>query len=158
MHEVVCEDVVAITEGCARLGLMVNNSKCEVISKDADITLTEPANQFKRVHPSSAELLGAPLASQESLTSTLDTLVSNLSRAMEKLEQIPKQDALLILRCSIGASRLIHILRCTPCCDHPGLMKFDEGLRAGTENILNIALSDDQWSLATLPIRMEVWE
>jgi hypothetical protein len=67
MHEVVCEDVVAITEGCARLGLMVNNSKCEVISKDADITLTEPANQFKRVHPSSAELLGAPLASQESL-------------------------------------------------------------------------------------------
>jgi hypothetical protein len=76
-----------------------------------------------------------------------------LASTMKKLEQIPRQDAILILRCSIGAPRLIYILRCTPCHEHPGLSKFDEGLRDGTESILNIALSDDQWSLASMPIR-----
>ena len=153
-YEKVCEDVVAIKEGCARLGLSINSSKCEVISRNANIDLPEPVNQFLRVDPSSAELLGAPLSPREALNDTLNSIVSRLASTMKKLEQIPRQDAILILRCSIGAPRLIYILRCTPCHEHPGLSKFDEGLRDGTESILNIALSDDQWSLASMPIRM----
>jgi Reverse transcriptase (RNA-dependent DNA polymerase) len=153
-YEMVCEDVAVIKKGCARLGLSINESKCEVISKDANLELPYPATHFRHIDPSSAELLGAPLSQQEALNDILNSVVSRLTSTMNKLEQIPRQDALLILRCSIGAPRLIHILRCAPCHDHPGLTKFDEGLRAGTESILNIALSDDQWLQASMPIRM----
>jgi len=151
--KIVCEDLEAISKGCAKLGLSINKAKCEVITKNAEKVLPEPVNQFLRIDPSSAELLGAPL-SREGFNDTINSITTNLARAIEKLKQIQRQDALLILRSSIGAPRLIYILRCTPCYDHPGLVKFDEGLRAGVESILNIAFSDDQWSLASLPIRM----
>src|SRR6218665_2066917 len=40
------------------------------------------------------------------------------------------------------------------CHGHPRLGDFDELLRAGLERILNASLTDDQWTQASLPIRM----
>src|SRR6218665_4060611 len=45
-----------------------------------------------------------------------------------------------------------------PCHGHPRLGDFDELLRAGLERILNASLTDDQWTQASLPIRMGVLE
>jgi hypothetical protein len=43
-------------------------------------------------------------------------------------------------------------LRTSPCCDNPLLAKFNTTLRQGLCDILNINLSNDQWTQASLPI------
>lgn len=150
----VVADIDLIESGCAHLGLNLNRSKCELIVDDLKVINENTLKQFIRVSPSSATLLGAPLSSAESLASTLDICVTDLGNALEKLQLIARQDALLILRYSLGSPRLMHVLRSTPCHGHPRLGDFDELLRAGLERILNASLTDDQWTQASLPIRM----
>jgi len=67
-----------------------------------------------------------------------------LGNALDKLQLIARQDALLILRHSRDSPRLMHVLRSTPCQGYPRLGDFDELLRAGLERILNASLTDDQ--------------
>src|SRR6218665_571869 len=42
----------------------------------------------------------------------------------------------------------------SPCADHPTLVAYDQRLRKGLEDILNINLTDTQWIQSTLPIAM----
>src|ERR1043165_6679810 len=130
--------------------------KCELIASDLDFNDTNRGSlhQFARVSPSSATLLGAPLSSAEALHLAFDARVADLRTALDRLQLIARQDALLILRSSLGAPRLMHLLRCTPCHDHPRLEVYNELLRRGIERILNISVTDDQWMQAFLPIKM----
>src|SRR5688572_6421111 len=84
----------------------------------------------------------------------LDTRVEELSKALNRLCLIARQDALLILRSSLGAPKMLYSLRCAPCVCHPALAEYDQRLRKGLENILNINLSESQWLQSTLPIGM----
>src|SRR6218665_3302958 len=79
---------------------------------------------------------------------------SNLETALDRLQLIDRQDALLLLRCSLGSPKLMYLLRCAPCYDHLRLIDYDKLLRGGMERILNISLTEDQWMQASLPIRM----
>src|ERR1700733_9767261 len=63
-------------------------------------------------------------------------------------------EALLILRISMGTPKLIYTLRCSPCPDHAVLSSYDQILRRGLQDILNIDFTDSQWLQATLPIGM----
>src|SRR6218665_2022921 len=101
---------------------MFNNNN---IVDDLKVINENTLKQSIRVIPSSATLLGAPLSSAESLASTLDIWVTDLGNALEKLQLIARQDALLILRYSLGSPRLMHVLRSTPCHGHPRLGDFD---------------------------------
>src|SRR6218665_2922326 len=56
---------------------------------------------------------------------TLDARVDELNRALNKLSLISRQDALLILRSSLGAPKLIYNLRSAPCANHPSLTEYD---------------------------------
>lgn len=152
--EVVAADVDLIEKGCSKLGLTLNRNKCELIAVDPEAITENILSQFVHVSPSTAKLLGAPLSSEEALTSTLDICTTDLGVALDKLPYIARQDALLILRCSLGSPRLMHILRSSPCHGHPRLEAYDELLRAGFERILNVSLTDEQWTQASLPIRM----
>ena len=147
-------DVDLIERDCSKLGLTLNRNKCELIAVASEVISEKSLRQFVYVRPSTATLLGAPLSSAEALSSTLDNCTSNLGGALDKLQPIARQDALLILRCPLGSLRLIHILRSTPCHGHQLLENYDELLRAGIERILNVSLTDEQWTLASLPIRM----
>src|ERR1043165_6599090 len=49
---------------------------------------------------------------------------------------------------------MIHNPRCHPCDKHPELKTCDTTLRHGLEKILNISLTDLQWTQASLPIKM----
>src|SRR6218665_3336501 len=75
-------------------------------------------------------------------------------QSLGRLAIIARQDALLILRHSQGTPKLIHTLRCTPCANHTQLTTYDETMRKGLQNILNISFTDTQWLQATLPIRL----
>src|SRR6218665_348668 len=52
-----------------------------------------------------------------------------------------------------GASRLNYLLRCSPCFEHPDLVRLDGLQRAGLDSIINCSLSDLQWLQATLPLK-----
>ena len=114
--------------------------------------MSEPTRRFKRVEIGEASLLGAPLSSGPALDSTLESRNANLRRAVDRLSTLTSHDALTLLRSSFSAPRLMHILRCSPCHDHPLLLVFDEIQRIGINVITNSNLSDTQWIQASLPI------
>lgn len=150
----VSADMASLETDCADLGLVLNRSKCELTAKDLSHISNDSFTQFARIDQGSICLLGAPLSTGQALQSSLDARVVELDRALNRLDLIARQDALLILRSSLGAPRLLHNLRCAPCADHPTLDAYDQRLRKGLEDILNINLTDTQWIQSTLPIAM----
>src|SRR6218665_1773734 len=76
--EVVAADVDLIEKGCSKLGLTLNRNKCELIAVDPEAITENILSQFVHVSPSTAKLLGAPLSSEEALTSTLDICTTDL--------------------------------------------------------------------------------
>src|SRR6218665_3713462 len=69
------------------------------------------------------------------------------------MKGLPSQNALILLRSSFGASRVNYLLRCSPCHEHPGLVKLDGLQRAGLESLVNCSVNDLKWLQATIPIR-----
>jgi len=49
---------------------------------------------------------------------------------MDRLSLLSVQDALLLLRVSLSAPRVQHLLRCSPSVDNPALDLFDGHLRS----------------------------
>ena len=98
-----------------------------------------------------ASLLGAPLLEGQELDCTLTKCCSELSNAIDKLETLSSHDALILLRSSVSAPKIQHILR--NCGIHAALAMFDALLRTGISRILNLNLSDVQWLQASLPVR-----
>ena len=150
----VVADLTFLEAECADLGLVLNRAKCEVTASDLQQITHNSFRDFTRTSLDQMCLLGAPLSTGSALQMALDTRVEELSRAMDRLNLIARQDALLILRSSLGAPKLLYTLRCAPCVDHPVLAEYDCRLRKGLEDILNINLSESQWLQSTLPIGM----
>src|ERR1700730_15112369 len=88
------------------------------------------------------------------MDSSLDKFNENLHRATQRLSLITAHDSLIIRRHSLSAPKLSYVLRCAPCAGHPALTRFNELLRKALCTVINVSLSDDQWSLASLPIGM----
>ena len=62
-----------------------------------------------------------------------------LNRAVDRLASLNAQDALLLLRISFSASRVQHLLRCSPSVDTPGFETFGSLLRSAL-NVLPILI------------------
>ena len=77
----------------------------------------------------------------------------DLSRAVDRLCLVGRQDALILLRASFSAPRVQHLLRCSPSVDAPGPQEFDNLLRTALSRISNNTLSESQWLQASLPIK-----
>ena len=83
------------------------------------------------------------------MTECLTSRCADLSRAMERLKLISAHDALMLLRNSLSAPKLLYTLRAACCVDHHQLTVFDDHL----SSICNVSLTDDQWLQASLPVR-----
>src|SRR6218665_729754 len=114
------------------------------------------AHQERRswVESDAAVLLGAPLSTGEALTLFLEARCEELSIAIERLGMVDKHDALILLRCSMSSPKLLYTLRCCPSVDKPLLDRYDVLLRKGLSSILNIDMTNDQWTQASLPIKL----
>ena len=100
-----------------------------------------------------AILLGAPLSDLEALTSCLETLCSELALDLIRLANIPKHDALILLRCSLSSPKLMHTLQCGHCSGHRLPDHYDSLLRNGLGSILNLSLMKDQLMQVSLPVK-----
>src|SRR6218665_1217535 len=139
---------------CKTLGHLLNRSKCEVISRSSIITQdTHQLNQFTWTNPDHAMLLGVPLSTRDALSEALTARTAELRRMLDRLADVATHDALILLRYSVSAMRLLHTLRCCPCADHLELTQYDAVLRSGLSRILNLPLTDEAWIQASLPIK-----
>src|SRR6218665_2507191 len=135
-------------------GLQRNHSKSEVVTNfPALVTKYNSFSSFSHIESELATLVGPPLSSSRALSIALEARYLELLHALDRLGNIARHDALVLLRYSLNSSKLLHILRCSPCAGHPGLQRFDFALRDGLCKVLNLSLSDDQWLQASLPIK-----
>ena len=99
-------------------------------------------------------LLRAPLFPGIALDTAWDDRCEDLARSVDRLSAIGSQDALILLRSSFSAAKVIHLLQCCcPSVDHPSLSKYDGLLRHSVQQITNSDLSQIQWIQASLPVR-----
>ena len=98
-------------------------------------------------------LLGTPLVPGNAMDNALEARCDDLYRAISGLKLLSAHDALLLHRACFSSSKIVHILRCSPCSDHTRLLQFDHSLRRGLSVITNPDLTDIQWIQASLPVR-----
>ena len=63
------------------------------------------------------------------MDNALGARCDDLDRAISRLKLFSAHDALLFLRPCFSASKIMHILRCSPCSDHRRLLQFDLSIR-----------------------------
>jgi hypothetical protein len=148
----VSTDVQQLAKNCSSYGLKLNMAKCEAISnqpiEDGSILAS-----FQHFLPNAASLLGAPLSRGETMEKITAARCEDLTRMISRFELISAHDALVLLKCSVSTSRLQYTIRNPPCAGHPLLSKFNDLLHTATSKICNIALSNDQWLQASLPVK-----
>jgi hypothetical protein len=118
---VVARDVQKILENGAAIGLHLNAAKCEIIHHPETTVKSDFLNTFVHVLPQDASLLGAPLFDGDILDMELQSCCDNLEKAIERLQSISAHDAVILLRSSFSAPKIMHILRCSPCVSHQAL-------------------------------------
>jgi len=117
----VASDVAKIVKAGTEIGLSLNVSKCEFIAHK-DFQVDDALLQsFHRVELEDVSLLGAPLFPGAELDTAWDDRCEDLTRAADRLSAIGAQDALILLRSSFSAPKVLHLLRCCPPADHPVL-------------------------------------
>ena len=110
-------------------------TKCEVIALD-HLQPTGSLEGFSVVSFENASLLGATLGHGDALDNALEVKCSDMRTAISRLKFIAAHDALILLRSFVSAPRLLHILRCTPCINHPLLLTHDSLLRKASPSSL----------------------
>ena len=176
---VVAKDVEMVSAMGAMVGLELNHDKCELVYSSSLLDkVQEPSYlgcpvlvrhltsssscsildddliiwRFPLVDPREVHLLGAPLSTGPGMDRILEKRCFDLERMIGHLELLASQDALLILRTAFGSSRLMNVLRSSPCAEHHLLVKFDDLLRSGVSKVTNCAIDDIAWIQASLPI------
>ena len=97
--------------------------------------------------------MGAPLFPGPVLDKVWSDRCADLARAVDRLDAVSSRDALILLRSSFSAPKVLHLLRCSPSVDHSCLQAVDSKLRAAIQRITNSDLSDSQWLQASLPVK-----
>ena len=133
------------------MGLHLNASKYELIAHPNFRTTDALLQSFTGVDVCDACPLGAPLFHCSELDKSWNGCCGDLARAIERLRDIACQDALILLRSSFSAPKVLRLLRCAPSVSHAALETFDFLLRDCIQRITNSKLSNTQWLQACLP-------
>ena len=116
------------------MGIFLNASKCEIISCTDSALNTDSFNHsvladFVQIMPTDAILLGAPILNGDSMNRLLDKRIEDFVRATDKLVQISRHDALIILKNCLSAPKLLYTLRTSPCYNQKQLPEIDNQFR-----------------------------
>ena len=150
------EDLNKIVSAKKSLGLTVNFSKCELmaINPQMDVDFAQEFPGIKVIQPEDLTLLGAPVlpcANNKVLSAKLDSLKT----LTERLKQLHEHDALYLLKNCMAIPKLLYFLRTAPCFLNPDLLaEYDDTIKSGLENILNVKMTDPIWDQVSLPTRL----
>ena len=98
-------------------------------------------------------VLGAPVIGSQAMEVTFKLKTRLQENAISRLQELNSHDCLTILRNSLGIPKMQYIPRTSNSAGRPELTEFDEKLRSRLVDILNVELTDSQWSQASLPVR-----
>jgi len=146
-------DVAEIMRIGAEIGLSQNVSKCELIAHSDAVISDTLLQSFTRVEIEDATLLGAALFPGPALDRAWAERCEELAKAADRQSAINAQDALILLRSSFSAPKVLHLLRSSPSVCHSSLATFNSLLRRSVQRITNCDLSDSQWQV--FPLKME---
>ena len=142
-------DYTILIEETKRIGLLVNQKKCEIYNCNEQCDLF---HQMKTMEKETFSLLGSPVTKENSEL-LLTKKQREINQLAEKLKILPAHHAYKILQVSLGSPNLISILRSSPSHDINTLKKIDASLKENLEETLNVTLTDEKWSQASLPIK-----
>ena len=145
---------VSLQSEAAKIGLHINEKKCELISADQSVIqqFQSIAPDIAIVDPNGAILLGAPVGGQLSVDQMLEKKLTELQRLSHRLKGLQAHDAFYLLRNCFSLPKLQYILRCSPCFTSSIIARYDDCIRSTLEFILNVQLRDDAWMQASLPV------
>lgn len=159
--EKIVSDILKVRNFERHSGLTLNTNKCEVFLCGGRPEMQEHAAHeircalpgVKQVQERDFEVLGSPLtdASAERL---LTTKMMDLDFMCSRATLLSTQQAILLLRLSLYAPRIIYLLRTSPASRFPRLLEeFDSRLHDILQKVLNVSLDARSFEKATLPIR-----
>ena len=93
----IAADVEMIRVEAGRLGLKLNDAKCELINNGFNECSHQAFSGFIRIDSDDATLLGSPLCSGNGLTAALTQKCDDLQRAMSRLHLVGSHYALCIV-------------------------------------------------------------
>src|SRR6218665_224071 len=103
--ETVAAEVEFIEKTCSTMGLTLNRSKCEVITRN-NINISHDAlRDFKQIEVEDVQLLGSPLSSENALQQCLKARTSELQESLNKLTLIARREAEEFFRYAKNDSR-----------------------------------------------------
>ena len=154
--EAVRAELSRIRECSASLGLSLNFQKCEIVSDNESFAnhLAKELPGAIRVNTCNALLLGAPLTKQSADT-LLTRAEKNLSSLTNRLAQIDRHDAFVLLRLTLGQVKLVYAMKAGPCFQSDCLVSYDAILRHVVERVINVTLSEPAWKQAFLPANVD---
>ena len=106
---------------------------------------------MQQIEATNFMLLGAPITEQ-SVEPCLKKVRAELDQSVSKLGILPIHHAFQILQASFGVPRLVSIVRCSSCYDHPILKGIDSTMRRTMEMIFNVKLTEEAYLQASLPV------
>ena len=144
---------------CARIGLELNGSKCEVIPTaglHSNVDRTLFPSDFAFNPTGDFELLGGPIGTQEYCNQHTQERVAKAIPLLTALGELPDpQVALLLLRHCASFGKLVYSARVVPHTAHASALRsFDEAVRECVEAFMCCSFSADEWALATLSTKL----
>ena len=144
------------------IGLVVNQSKCELIilhHSEEEALRTEKSFRdmipgLKVVQQSDCSLLGAPLA-DAGISATMREKVGDLERMSSRLELVESHQAFVLLKNCFALPKVQYILRSSPVYKQvEELDKFDQTLISALSSITNVRFEGESLEQAVLPVRL----
>jgi hypothetical protein len=148
------EDFDSIKEVSKSLGLLLNQSKCELYSINPTQNIMSKFPGVKEISAADLKLLGAPIL-QEAFEDVLHSKLENLKTMVERLKQLYSHDALFLLKQCFAIPKIMYTLRTAPCFLNTEWCKeFDDTLRKALQRILNVSMDDTIWDQCSLPVSL----
>ena len=151
----VLQDFKCLEAEAAKLGLMLNQGKCEIAGHSTatrDLFVSRGVN-LAEVELRDLTLLGSPLLPGTAVDSTVASKREELATLASRLPLLTAHDSLYLLRSVVSTPRLMYTLRTAPCTGCAELVQYDELLRCTLSTTLNVNITDVGWSQASLPVR-----
>lgn len=147
--DVVTENLNMINEESKKIGLFLNEKKCEVYSQC-------DSHKFPTMKVLSKEkfsLLGAPVT-EECIKETLFSKLEEMTKTFNLLKLLPRHHAFHVMQKCLGCPQIMSIIRSSPCLNSCHLNNIDTKVREMLESLLNVLFTDTIWNQASLPIKL----
>jgi hypothetical protein len=151
--QTVLSDFHTLLSESANIGLEVNISKCEIFGEHIDQNHLVEHKNLKLLAKHELNLLGSCL-NADSLTSTLNKKMEEVSVLLDKLVLLPKHCAFYILKHCFALPKFLFLLRTAPCFLNDTLKSIDDLILTNLSSTLNIKFTEENSKQATLPCSM----